>query len=681
MANFLFGGVNLKTLGFHNGIANAKAYGAKADDSYDNTGILQAIVDAWEALDGGTIVLPASQEGARYRVTGPITNDSVNIVNFSGTGSSSKLYTEGGNASVLWLDSDTDNASIIRYACTSHTGGMIIERLTFMGNDDTDGLGSNQSGIVFAGRSSNHKIQSCGFSYISGYALAHDPTVSQVYSQNCSLRDSHFWRVGGCVGPTEEYVAASAFYFCTLYEMSNIGLDGGLGWTSWGHTAKPFIFDFRASRMVRCAGNFLLEGANTDVVTACCAFMTGTDHSFDVFWQEFSANSPTYLFSVYGRTNAVGVDGQKLITVNSLTSNPSPIWFEDDATNESVVKIGHIRGYNYDTIADVVEFENGVDANTCGSVEIGYLESKYPVRVPDNYYGRVSIGASGADQPSRAIKQQKARRLLSWNPSMGSMVKSWGETHVYIINSATSVIEADGAELICEKFTGTATTFPNIYFRVFGDNYEGAVVTIIIRHRATIDPADASGFGRLNTSGLTEGEFINADALSNGIFGTSTTYQTIIGSAYIQSDVSDPNRQFTIAGSGTFTVAPIWRVISLEMWLGTPDVYDLATAGVPIVPTFTASDTTPSVAGYKTWKTHTAGLTLTDLDDFPAGEERTIISKGAIVFDTTGTNLVGSSVDIATASGDVTKWVSEDGTTKRLVSFIDVSDDNSIDNP
>lgn len=97
----------------------------------------------------------------------------------------------------------------------------------------------------------------------------------------------------------------------------------------------------------------------------------------------------------------------------------------------------------------------------------------------------------------------------------------------------------------------------------------------------------------------------------------------------------------------------------------------------PSPKTFTIGDTTPSVEGGKTFLTDTGGLTITDFDDGYAGQRITVISKGAIIFDTTGTNLVGSSVNITTAAGDVTEWICEDGTTWRLCAFVDISVDNS----
>ncbi len=97
---------------------------------------------------------------------------------------------------------------------------------------------------------------------------------------------------------------------------------------------------------------------------------------------------------------------------------------------------------------------------------------------------------------------------------------------------------------------------------------------------------------------------------------------------------------------------------------------------------FTDALATPSVLGYETFLTGTTGVTITALYNGYQGEVVTIISKGAIIFDTTSNaRLVGSSVDITTASGDVTQWVCETaGTTAsvwRLVAFFEVSANNS----
>jgi len=99
--------------------------------------------------------------------------------------------------------------------------------------------------------------------------------------------------------------------------------------------------------------------------------------------------------------------------------------------------------------------------------------------------------------------------------------------------------------------------------------------------------------------------------------------------------------------------------------------------GASVINTFAAADTTPTVAAGSVFRTDTGTLTITSFDNGSQGKEITVISKGAVTFDTTGTNLAGSSADLVTASGDTTRWVCDDGTIWRLLGFVKASADNS----
>ena len=93
--------------------------------------------------------------------------------------------------------------------------------------------------------------------------------------------------------------------------------------------------------------------------------------------------------------------------------------------------------------------------------------------------------------------------------------------------------------------------------------------------------------------------------------------------------------------------------------------------------TFIASDATPDVSLGRNFISSTTGVTITDFDGGVSGQEIRVISGGATVYDTTSTNLSGSSVNITTAAGDTTMWLCEDGTTWRLLGYVDISVDNS----
>lgn len=92
--------------------------------------------------------------------------------------------------------------------------------------------------------------------------------------------------------------------------------------------------------------------------------------------------------------------------------------------------------------------------------------------------------------------------------------------------------------------------------------------------------------------------------------------------------------------------------------------------------TFASADTTPSVRGGTKWITNATAVTITDFDDGEDGCLIYVYSGGATTYDTTGTNLTGSSVDIVTASGDLTVWLRVSGKW-RLQGFVDSSVDNS----
>jgi hypothetical protein len=95
--------------------------------------------------------------------------------------------------------------------------------------------------------------------------------------------------------------------------------------------------------------------------------------------------------------------------------------------------------------------------------------------------------------------------------------------------------------------------------------------------------------------------------------------------------------------------------------------------------TFGAADATPDVSGHSYFLTGGAD-TYTDFDagsgSLQTGHIIFVKSAHAAVFDTTSSGLKGSSVDITTASGDLTSWI-YDGTDWILTQFTDVSADNS----
>lgn len=179
------------------------------------------------------------------------------------------------------------------------------------------------------------------------------------------------------------------------------------------------------------------------------------------------------------------------------------------------------------------------------------------------------------------------------------------------------------------------------------------------------------------------------------------------GEAEDTATVDDRSMNLVISTRSDRVVLRIWRGVATGVYNRYVDIpmtdtlnnefYDTGThvagyiwiaAGVPTPPTSNTTgriahaDATPTVLGVNYLITSTTGVTITRFDDGVVGQQLTLVSKGATIYDTsTATRLIGSSVDIITASGDVTMWVCEIGGTVssvwRLKGFVDVSANNS----
>ena len=99
---------------------------------------------------------------------------------------------------------------------------------------------------------------------------------------------------------------------------------------------------------------------------------------------------------------------------------------------------------------------------------------------------------------------------------------------------------------------------------------------------------------------------------------------------------------------------------------------DATTTSYGPLGTFIASDATPDVSSGDLWETHTGTLSITDFDNGKQGQHIYVISKGAITYDVTSTNLKGGSTNLVTASGDITCWIYI-GASWYLTNFMDVS--------
>ena len=158
--------------------------------------------------------------------------------------------------------------------------------------------------------------------------------------------------------------------------------------------------------------------------------------------------------------------------------------------------------------------------------------------------------------------------------------------------------------------------------------------------------------------------------------GTSLSNISISGNTI---SIDDTNGNLTIDPNGTGTIILTGAVTgsSTLALTGALTVNSAASFSGPsgTFVTFGAADATPSVATGNLFQTGGA-VTITDFTSGTTGQIINVIAAHAVTFDVTGTNLKGGSVDIVTASGDMTTWV-YNGTNWYLMNFMDVTTDLS----
>jgi|DEB0MinimDraft_10_1074344.scaffolds.fasta_scaffold00661_7 hypothetical protein len=205
-------------------------------------------------------------------------------------------------------------------------------------------------------------------------------------------------------------------------------------------------------------------------------------------------------------------------------------------------------------------------------------------------------------------------------------------------------------------------------------NFSGSIADVrrdLFRFEGSVDTVNVDGsFANVLSDNASGGPYSIIKLL-----GSTAKSITLGGSVSV--DGSYTNNDALIYATSSCVVS---GYIGTEGLAFDPDEFDAArlqsSAGASVRP-WAASDTNPTVSGRTFCITDTGTLTITDFTGGEPGKEITVISKGAITFDVTGTNLKGGTTDIVTADGDTTRWICEDGTIWRLLGFVDMSADNS----
>ena len=260
----------------------------------------------------------------------------------------------------------------------------------------------------------------------------------------------------------------------------------------------------------------------------------------------------------------------------------------------------------------------------------------------------------------------------AWNLAVTNMPTAGGTIVVpqgaYVLTTAFSFASKTGIMLLLLPgvvLTGSALPAPS------GTN---SIVDLRNNGVATLDnnatPSVAGGH-LFKTGGTTTITDFDDGLLGQELKILSAHAITITDGSNI---LLDSSTNFVMASGD----ALVLRMFNDQVWEETSRKTNVARHDLAVgVVTFSSGDATPTVAGADKFISNATGVTVTDFDDGITGQEITIISGGATVYDTTGTNLSGSSADITTAAGDTTRWICQNGTTWRLLGYVDISVDNS----
>lgn len=273
----------------------------------------------------------------------------------------------------------------------------------------------------------------------------------------------------------------------------------------------------------------------------------------------------------------------------------------------------------------------------------GLLDDSQDNVVALNTIDGPSIGIHIKDFDNDAGRGPKNTMLLGNNLSN---LKGQG----YLVRNAS-----DGTKINGGTVDGVLTTFgTGDGINIQSDNVQCDLVTVknCALNGVKINGARSDCSASFNTI---------EDCLGDGIEDLGGTRTKIIGNTL------NNNGGWGVS-TGLATVLPI-----VENNTGTGNALGLQNVRFTVL----AASATPSVEGGKRFVTGAAGV-ISNFVGGSRGQEIIVISNHAATYDTTGTNLSGSSVDIVTAVGDVTRWLmSDDATTWKLLEFVDVSADNS----
>jgi len=331
-----------------------------------------------------------------------------------------------------------------------------------------------------------------------------------------------------------------------------------------------------------------------------------------------------------GDGNAFVVEADDVSGVTLLAPNEGVIYFGDVADND----IGRIR-YNHAT--DSMRF---------------WTNNAERVRIESD--GKVGIGTA---DPGTQLQMTSTAPYATLQNSTAENSDGGCES---------KIIFEDHADVALAQVEGSHSgSSDDTKGKLILSTHTGSALTAGL----TINESQQSTFtGDVVVTGTTP-------KITIGDAGTEDTMLVFDGSAVdFRMGIYDSGDRLEI-GKGTAHNTTPAIIVNSTPQVMTTAAFGMTTGGT--FGTFSDGDATPSVVTGNLWKHHASTQTITMFDDGVAGQVINVISTAAITYDVTSTNLKGGSVDLVTASGDVTQWFF-DGTNWYLTYFMDVSADHSV---
>ena len=384
----------------------------------------------------------------------------------------------------------------------------------------------------------------------------------------------------------------------------------------------------------------------------------------------------------------IGTDLADSIRIGRDNSSACKVHIRSGSDADLVVTDGKV-GIGMEDPSDALEVDGDIQLTPTAS-STAHLKAAGSLDVRcDN---SLKIGTNGADSVKIGRTNTSAAKVH---------LQSGATTDLVVFNSQVGLgTETPGTQLQLES-TAPYVTIKNSTAEntdggceskiIFEDHADVPLAQVEGSHSGSSD--DTKGKLILSThtgSALTAGLTINESQQSTftgDVVVTGTTPKVTIGDAGTEDTmlvfdgnavdfrmgIYDSGDRLEIGKGAAHNTTPA-IIVSSTPQVMTTAAFGMTTGGT--FGTFSDGDATPSVGTGNLWKHHASTQTITMFDDGVAGQVINVISTAAITYDVTSTNLKGGSVDLVTASGDVTQWFF-DGTNWYLTYFMDVSADHS----